>query len=259
MEPEPAADPLAQLHPSARAATPRVRVGIGAAIVLLILALVIAVVVAAFTQQSGSAVVSPGGTTTSLSPNGSVTGSGSAGGMVSSAPPSAPGHGADGLAGDAAAGDGGASQGAFLFVHVLGAVRRPGLFQLAEGARVVDAIAAAGGLSEVGDPAGVNLARPVSDGEQLYVPARGEAQPQAPPGGGTVGNPAAGGVAAGPVNLNTATAADLDSLPRIGPAMAQRIIDFRTANGRFSSVDELRNVAGIGQKTFDGLKDLVTV
>lgn len=253
MEPNSAADPLAQLHPAARAASPRVRIGIGAAIVLLILALIVAVVVSAFGQESGSEVVTPGSVATSLSPNGSAreTDAGPA--------PSTTGPGAGGGAGE---GD----QGAFLFVHVLGAVRRPGLFQLADGSRVVDAIAAAGGLSEAGDPAGVNLARPVSDGEQLYVPARGEAQPQAPPGGGAAGgapggaaNPADGSAAAGLVNLNTATVADLDSLPRIGPAMAQRIIDFRTANGRFSSVDELQNVTGIGQKTFDGLKDLVTV
>lgn len=257
MEPDSAADPLAQLHPSARRASPRVRIGIGAAVVLLILALVIAVVVSAFEQESGSDVVTPGGLASRVPQNGS------AGGMDGGASPTPTGQG-PGL------GAGETDQGAFLFVHVLGAVRRPGLFQLHEGARVVDAIAAAGGLSETGDPAGVNLARPVSDGEQLYVPARGEAQPQAPPGGSSAGGAGGGsaggnaggagnGSASGPINLNTATLADLDSLPRIGPAMAQRIIDFRTANGRFSSIDELRNVAGIGQKTFDGLKDLVTV
>ncbi|GAA3864494.1 hypothetical protein GCM10022381_05450 [Leifsonia kafniensis] len=249
MEPDSAADPLAQLHPAARSASPRVRIGIGAAIVLLILALIVAVVVSAFRQESGSTVVAPGSMTTSMSPNDA------SGGADAAASPSAAGQ-------DSESGAGTTGEGAFLFVHVLGAVRKPGLFQLAEGARVVDAIAAAGGLSEAGDPAGVNLARAVSDGEQLYVPARGEAQPQAPPasgGGGAVGGSASGGVVAALVNLNTATIADLDSLPRIGPAMAQRIIDFRTANGRFSSIDELRNVTGIGEKTFDGLKDLVTV
>ena len=258
MEPEPVVNPFDRLHPAARA-TPRVRVGIGAAIVLLILALVVAVVVAAFNQQSGSTVVVPGGALTSLTPNGSGTRNSSASGADGSSAPSARGPRVDGAAGGGAFDNGEANQGAFLFVHVLGAVRKPGLFQLADGARVVDAIAAAGGLTETGDPAGVNLARPVNDGEQLYVPAHGEAQPQAPPGGGAAGSVGGGSLVAGPVNLNTATVADLDSLPRIGPAMAQRIIDFRTANGRFSSVDELRDVAGIGQKTFDGVKDLVTV
>ena len=130
----------------------------------------------------------------------------------------------------------------------------------------MDAVAAAGGLSETADPAGVNLARRVADGEQLYVPALGEAQPGAPPGaapgvpgGGTGGAAGRGAAAIAKVNLNSAAAAELELLPRIGPAMAQRIIDYREANGRFTSVQELRNVTGIGEKTFDGLKDLVTV
>jgi competence protein ComEA len=152
-------------------------------------------------------------------------------------------------------------------VHVLGAVRQSGLFQLREGARVMDAVAAAGGMTETADPTAVNLARVVGDGEQLYVPALGEAQPGAPPGavradGGVGGAPGTGSgraAAAGKVNLNTASVGELDSLPRIGPAMAQRIIDYRDANGRFASIDDLRNVTGIGEKTFDGLKDLVTV
>jgi competence protein ComEA len=154
-------------------------------------------------------------------------------------------------------------------VHVLGAVRQSGLFQLREGARVMDAVAAAGGMTETADPAAVNLARIVGDGEQLYVPALGEAQPGAPPGAASGnGNGSAGGAAgtgsgsaapAGKVNVNTASVGELDSLPRIGPAMAQRIIDYRDANGRFTSIDDLRNITGIGEKTFDGLKDLVTV
>jgi competence protein ComEA len=147
-----------------------------------------------------------------------------------------------------------------IFVHVLGAVRQPGLFELHDGARVMDAVAAAGGLTESADPAGVNLARIVGDGEQLYVPRLGEAQPGAPPGSPPNGGAAGGaGAPVGPLDLNTATVADLDTLPRIGPALAQRIIDYREANGRFRSVDDLRSVTGIGEKTFDGLKDLVRV
>jgi competence protein ComEA len=230
------------------------RIGIGAAIVLLILALIIAVVVAAFGQESGSTVVAPAGATPIHTPNGPGPGQSS---QSSQSIQSSRSRGTSPTA-EPEAGTG-SNQGIFLFVHVLGAVRKPGLFQLAEGARVVDAIAAAGGLAETGDPAGVNLARSLSDGEQLYVPAVGEVPPPVPPGGGASGGSGSGGAATGPVNLNTATVADLDSLPRIGPAMAQRIVDFRTANGKFTSIDELRNVVGIGEKTFDGLKDLVTV
>lgn len=121
----------------------------------------------------------------------------------------------------------------------------------------MDVVAAAGGLSETADPAGVNLARILSDGEQLYIPQLGEAQPGAPPG--TTAGGSEGGTTGGKVNLNTASAAELETLPRIGPAMSQRIIDYREANGRFSSIDDVRNVTGIGDKTFDGLKELITI
>lgn len=133
-------------------------------------------------------------------------------------------------------------------VHVLGAVQRPGFYELRDGDRVLDAIAAAGGLTEVADPAGVNLARFVTDGEQLRVPEVGEV-PVAPPG------VSAGGL----VNLNTADAATLESLPGIGPTMADRIIAWREANGGFGAVDQLRSVTGIGDRTFAELEPLVTV
>ena len=158
------------------------------------------------------------------------------------------------------------SVGSIIFVHVLGSVANPGLYELSDGARVVDVIAAAGGLAENADPAGVNLARVLSDGEQLYVPAFGEVV--AGSGGSGVG--ASGGVSGGSggpasgalgakVNLNLASSVELQTLPRIGEAMAQRIIDYREANGRFSSIDDLRSVTGIGDKTFEALKELVTV
>lgn len=140
------------------------------------------------------------------------------------------------------------SSNAPIFVHVLGAVERPGLYELADGARTVDAVAAAGGFTDDADQSGINLARFVTDGEQLRVPAVGETPPTAP---GT----AAGGL----VNLNTADSALLETLPRVGPALAGRIIDWREANGGFRSVEDLLSVSGIGSKTFDGLKDLVTV
>jgi len=133
-----------------------------------------------------------------------------------------------------------------ILVHVLGAVERPGLYELRDGARTVDAIAAAGGLTDAADQAQLNLARFVADAEQLYVPALGEAAAADPSGAG------------GKVNINTADAAALDTLPRVGPAMADRIIAWREANGPFTSIEDLMNVTGIGDKTFEGLRDLVT-
>ena len=147
------------------------------------------------------------------------------------------------------AGEGLVSEGSVapIFVHVLGRVAQPGLYELREGDRVVDAIAAAGGLTPEADPAGINLARPLSDGEQLAVPAVGEAPPAAAPGVASDGR----------IDLNTADVAALDTLPRIGPAMAQRIVDWRAANGPLSSVDDLLAVSGIGQKTVEALRPLV--
>lgn len=141
-----------------------------------------------------------------------------------------------------------------VLVHVTGAVRTPGLVSLAAGSRVVDAVAAAGGAAEDAEIASVNLARPVADGEQLVIPRVGD-PPQAAGAAGS-GPAAATGV---PVNLNTATQAELESLPRIGPALAQRILDWRQANGRFAEPSDLLQVSGIGQKLFDGLKDRVVV
>lgn len=133
-----------------------------------------------------------------------------------------------------------------IFVHVLGQVVRPGLYELREGDRVIDAIAAAGGMTDDADPAAVNLARLLNDGEQLAVPAVGETIAAAP------------GVAAdGRVDLNTADVATLETLPRIGPAMARRILDWREANGPITSVDDLLAVSGIGSKTVEALRPLV--
>ncbi|MEU1970499.1 ComEA family DNA-binding protein [Microbacterium sp. NPDC019599] len=141
-----------------------------------------------------------------------------------------------------------AAPAASLYVHVSGAVAAPGLYVLGESARVVDAIAAAGGFTPEADRAAVNLARPLGDGEQLVVPVQGEA----PPG-------EAAAQTDGRVNLNTADATALDTLPRIGPAMAQRIIAWREENGRFTSVEDLLAVPGIGDKMLEALRDLVSV
>ena len=132
-----------------------------------------------------------------------------------------------------------------IYVHVLGAVLAPGLYELREGDRVVDAIAVAGGFAEGADQTQLNLARVVTDGEQLVVPLMGAVLPP--------------GEQSGKVNLNSATLEQLETLPRVGPALAQRILDWRESNGRFSAVEDLLSVTGIGTKTFEGLRELVTV
>lgn len=144
---------------------------------------------------------------------------------------------------------------AAVYVHVAGAVRHPGLYRLAAGARVVDAVAAAGGFTRTAEQAAVNLARAVSDGEQLHVPRTGEPAPGAPPGAGAVQQP--GGEEK--VNLNTADAAALETLPRIGPAIAARILEWREQNGAFTSVDDLLAVPGIGDKMMQNLRPRVTL
>lgn len=143
-----------------------------------------------------------------------------------------------------------------LYVHVLGEVAAPGLYIVEPEARLVDALAAAGGTLESADLQAVNLARPLSDGEQIVVPKIG-----AEPAPGSPGAPGGGGGAGadGTVNLNTADLAALETLPRIGPALAQRIIDWRDENGRFRSVDDLLAVPGIGEKLLAGVREKVTV
>lgn len=131
------------------------------------------------------------------------------------------------------------------WVHVTGAVRLPGVYAVDASARVVDAIAAAGGFMDDADRAAVNLARPVSDGELVHVPAEGETAPTA--------------AADGRVNLNTADVVALDALPRIGPALASRIVSWRDEHGRFTSVDDLLAVPGIGEAILEGLRELVTL
>ena len=185
---------------------------------------------------------------------------------------------------------GGASGEATVRVHVAGAVNNPGVYTLPAQGRAVDAIAAASGAAADADLDRVNLAGALSDGVQIYVPHRGEtaAPAQIQPNGGTAnagqGNAANGAAQNGasqggtqpqpartltpagsaqkgstPVNINTATAEELQTLPRIGPAMAQRIIAWREAHGGFRSVDELDAVPGIGPSMLENLRPLVTV
>lgn len=157
-----------------------------------------------------------------------------------------------------------------LQVHVVGQVARPGVVELTAGARVADAVEAAGGLSADADTSRVNLARAVTDGEQLVVPRPGEAVPApvaapapAPIAGAGTGGAAGAGsspeAGEGAVDLNAADLAELDTLPGVGPVLAQRILDWRAENGRFSSVEELDEVSGIGDKVLAELRERVRV
>jgi competence protein ComEA len=137
-----------------------------------------------------------------------------------------------------------------MVVDVAGAVRRAGLVRLASGARVADAVARAGGFARGADRDGVNLAAPVSDGQQVVVPSRVA-------GGGTVSAAASGAAPAGPISLSAATAEQLDTLPGVGPVTAQKIVDYRTRHGAFHAVDELDAIPGIGPARIAQLQGLV--
>ena len=170
--------------------------------------------------------------------------------------------------GDAeAAADAGASQDAPapLRVHVGGAVAAPGVYDLAEGARVLDAVEAAGGFAEGAARDALNLARAVSDGEQVVVPSEADIAAQeavsAGAGGAAAGAgaSAAAGGAGGKVNINTASAAQLDTLPGVGASTAEKIVADREANGPFKTVEDLKRVSGIGDKKFAALADAICV
>jgi competence protein ComEA len=205
-----------------RAQGVRLRVGLGAAVVLLLVGLGCAVLFSAITPRGGTTTVTAG----------------------------------DGFTAVPTATAAAVGAGATILVHILGAVNQAGLYELREGDRAVDAVAAAGGFAPDADQSQLNLARPVVDGEQIVVPRIGEVAAGAPPAGGTAGG---GAVVPGKVNINTADSATLETLPRVGPALAARIIAWREANGRFTAVEDLMSVSGVGEKTFEGLKDLVTV
>ena len=139
-----------------------------------------------------------------------------------------------------------------IVVDVAGAVRRAGLVRLPSGSRVADAVARAGGFTRGADRDGVNLAAPVSDGQQVVVPARGGAVGAVGTGAGSDGSsPAA------PVSLSAATAEQLDTLPGVGPVTAQKIVQYRTQHGAFHSVDELDAIPGIGPARIEQLRGLV--
>lgn len=148
-------------------------------------------------------------------------------------------------------------------VHVAGAVLRPGVVQLPAGSRVHDALAAAGGATPGADPDQLNLAAVVEDGQKIHVPLQGEPMPE---GAGQAGEPDAGGAAEGSagtpgskVNLNTAGVEELDGLPKVGPVLAQRIVDWRKEHGPFKAVEELDAIDGVGPKMLEALLPLVTI
>lgn len=262
------------------------RWGLSPRVLLLVAVLALVAVVWGVTQFSAAPraeqVASPGASAESVQAVGAQQSPGAQPGTQSTAQPGAnPSESAQG---------GGASGEATVRVHVAGAVNNPGVYTLPAQGRAVDAIAAASGAAADADLDRVNLAGALSDGVQIYVPHRGEtaAPAQIQPNGGTAnagqGNAANGasqnGASQGgtqphpartltpagsaqkgstPVNINTATAEELQTLPRIGPAMAQRIIAWREAHGGFHSVDELDAVPGIGPSMLENLRPLVTV
>jgi len=141
-----------------------------------------------------------------------------------------------------------ADAGPDVVVHVVGAVRRPGLYRFPSQSRVADAVARAGGATRRADLALVNLAAPLADGTQVVVPVKATA----------AGAPPAGSAAtpAGPVHLNVATLEQLDALPGVGPVTAQKILDYRQKHGAFSSIDELDAIPGIGPARIEQLRDV---
>lgn len=143
-----------------------------------------------------------------------------------------------------------------ILVDVGGAVQTPKVAELEEGSRVADAIAAAGGLKDNADAAGINQAAFLTDGEKVYIPAVGEETASILPGGSGI---AGGSVANQKVNLNTATSEELQTLSGVGPATAEKILDYRSSNGAFKTIEDLKNVSGIGDKTFEKLKEHIMV
>ena len=226
------------LDPNA-SASPRIRLAVGAVIAIVLLALAATVAIALLRGLDAPDETLPL----------------DRGAVGTSADGAFPGEGGSGSGDDPAVRGRGE-----LYVHVSGAVHSAGVYRLGAGARVVDAVAAAGGLRGDADPGAVNLARPLSDGEQLVLPTMEEAQAAREAAGpGNAGGGTGALAADGRLNLNTATTEQLDGLPRIGPAMAQRIVQWREANGRFTSVEDLLAVPGIGERTLENLRALVFV
>lgn len=135
-------------------------------------------------------------------------------------------------------------------VYVSGAVRQPDVYNLLPGSIVKDALLAAGGASEDADLDTINLASPVADGQHVYIPHLGEDPP--------VRLPSSLPLVSGKVNINLADVSELESLPGIGPSLAQRIVEYRQTHGRFDQIQDIMEVSGIGPATFEDLRDLIT-
>ncbi len=192
------------------------------------------------TSRDG-AVPAPGADAGGEQSTGSSAGGGSVeGGPAAGVPPA-----------EAPAGEGAA----VVLVHVVGRVHAPGVVELPAGARVVDAVAAAGGATSEADLSGLNLARAVVDGEQVVVPRPGEV---VVPDAASAPAAAGSGAAGGRVDLNRATVADLEALPGIGPVLAARIVEHREQHGAFASVEDLQRVRGVGPSLLGDLRELVT-
>ena len=142
-------------------------------------------------------------------------------------------------------------------VYISGAVANPDVYSVPSGAIVRDALALAGGPASDADLNTINLAKALHDGDQVYVPHIGEVPP--PAVSAPAGDTSQSSVPSGPININTATQAELETLPGIGPALATRIIDYRESNGPFASIEAIQNVSGIGPSTFENIKELITV
>ena len=240
-------DPV--IRPRRLALAPRAAMVFGALLLVLGLGLALRAVLTAPDGASGAA---------------SPTSTGLPATAVDPAATGPPGSAATGPADPAATGPGAADPAGApagrIVVHVVGAVVSPGVVVLADGARVADAIAAAGGAASDADTEQLNLARVLGDGEQVRVPHAGEqlVAPDpgpSPPGGASGGSTPGGGV----VNINTAGAAELESLPGIGPALAARIVEYRDGHGPFASVDDLTDVPGIGPAKLEALRSQATV
>ena len=149
-----------------------------------------------------------------------------------------------------------------LVIQVAGAVYKPGVFTLEEGARVKDAVEKAQGMLPLADDSSINLAAKITDGQKIYIPFKKEKMPATTPEANAFSNQTSGATSSNPtakININTATSDELDKLPGVGPATAAKIIEYREQNGPFATIEDLKKVKGIGDKKFEDLKDYITV